>query len=256
VADLEADVEDLGEFESWDDDVEQTNGEDSEGLQDRHVTPKASTNALADNSLANARIDLSDLEAAISNINIADSLNGIANQPVAAPATPQRSLAPAPSSSVTQPVAINIVGANEASGLSPLFQHSNNGLAADRAPDCPMTPRNDAGPFVLDGSAGRAAGQRIRDVLDERPAVSSTSSAPTLPPMRLDWRACGMHKYLEMCLITFWHILAFMGAWRKRKPRSVFTIALGQNQGTEGNVCFCARCLYTVFAVAWFGLGA
>lgn len=186
VADLEADVEDLGEFESWDDDVEQTNGEDSEGLQDRHVTPKASTNALADNSLANARIDLSDLEAAISNINIADSLNGIANQPVAAPATPQRSLAPAPSSSVTQPVAINIVGANEASGLSPLFQHSNNGLAADRAPDCPMTPRNDAGPFVLDGSAGRAAGQRIRDVLDERPAVSSTSSAPTLPPMRLD----------------------------------------------------------------------
>jgi hypothetical protein len=186
MADLEADVEDLGEFESWDDDVEQPNGEDGKGPEDRHVTPKASTIALAENNQANGRIDMSDLEAAISNINISDALDGIANQSVAGPATPQRILAPAPSSSVTQPVAINIVGANEASGLSPLFHHTHDALGTDRAPDCPMTPRNDAGPFVLDGSAGRAAGQRVRDVLDERPAANTTTSAPILPPVRLD----------------------------------------------------------------------
>ena len=135
MADLEADVEDLGEFETWDDDVVESNGENGESPQDRHVTPKASTNALADHSQANGRIDMSDLEAAISNINIAESLNGIANQPVHNPATPHRTTVPAPSSSVTQPVAINIMGANEASGLSPLYQHGHDNLGADRAPD-------------------------------------------------------------------------------------------------------------------------
>jgi hypothetical protein len=31
-------------------------------------------------------------------------------------------------------------------------------------PDGPMTPRNDAGPFVFDGSAGRASGARMSEL--------------------------------------------------------------------------------------------
>jgi hypothetical protein len=41
-------------------------------------------------------------------------------------------------------------------------------------PDGPMTPRNDAGPFVFDGSAGRAAGARIS-------ALNLTPAPETLP---------------------------------------------------------------------------
>jgi hypothetical protein len=194
VADLEADVEDMGEFESWDDEAEQTNGVDSaEPPQDRHVTPKASTNALAEQAVRPTRdmnvlppSNMSDLEAALSSITIADTVNGNAGQSATSPATPQRTMAPAQSSSVTQPVSINIVGANEAAGLSPLFQHTHDPLSTERAPDCPMTPRNDAGPFVLDGSAGRAAGQRVRDALEDRPTVGTTASAPIVPPARLD----------------------------------------------------------------------
>lgn len=192
VADLEADVEDPGEFEVWDDDIAQANGEtvaNGDSSQNRHVTPKASTNALNAPSDSSAQqhgqISFADLEAAISNIAIADALGGIAAQPNPGPATPPRNLTPVASSSVTQPVAINITGANDASGLSPLFPHAANGLSPDRAPECPMTPRNDAGPFVLDGSgsAGRASGQRMRDA--EPPHPGSTS-APTLPPLQMD----------------------------------------------------------------------
>jgi E3 ubiquitin-protein ligase DMA1/2 len=42
-------------------------------------------------------------------------------------------------------------------------------------PDGPMTPRNDAGPFVLDGSAGRAAGARIS-------ALNLNPTTKTPPP--------------------------------------------------------------------------
>lgn len=42
---------------------------------------------------------------------------------------------------------------------------------ADLASDGPMTPTNNAGPFVFDGSAGRAAGSRIvADMVHEQPA--------------------------------------------------------------------------------------
>jgi len=183
VADLEADVEDIGEFEDWNDDVAQDNddtkpdGDNPQG--DRHVTPKVSSNALealsSEHPEAQAQISFSDLEAAISNISITESLNGIANQPVPAPSTPQRDQVSIASSSVTHPVAINISSANEGVGLSPMFRESY-GLSPDRAPDCPMTPRNDAGPFVLDGSgsAGRATGQRIRET-DSSHSLSAAS---------------------------------------------------------------------------------
>lgn len=186
VADLEADVEDPGEFETWDDDVEQATSEDSSSQQNRHVTPKSSTKALRESTPhAQAQQSLSDLEAALSNIAIAESLNGIANQPVSGPTTPQRNPPPVASSSVTQPVAISITGVNESSGLSPLFQHTTVTLNGDRAPEGPMTPRNDAGPFVLDGSAGRNGGQRLREGAEAERSLSSTG-APVLPPVQID----------------------------------------------------------------------
>ena len=51
----------------------------------------------------------------------------------------------------------------------------------------PMTPRNDAGPFVFDGSAGRAAGMRLASVasmnLDE--AADSPLSSTGVEPQQL-----------------------------------------------------------------------
>lgn len=187
-------MEDPAEFEEWDDDVAQALGESNpngEGSQeDRHVTPRASSNQLGTlpdaTTQLNSQISFADLEAAISNINISDSLNGIANQSVGGPATPRRNMTPVASSSVTQRVAINITGANEVSGLSPMFPTGVDGrLSPDRNTDCPMTPRNDAGPFVLDGSgsAGRAAGNRLRE--GESPGSGSTN-APSLPPLNMD----------------------------------------------------------------------
>lgn len=176
VTDLEADVDDPVDFEEWEEEPAsedgevKTNGESSR--EDRHVTPKASTNGLdslgGDEWNPNSHISFGDLEAAISNISLSPSAS--VGTPAASinPSTPQRSPAPFASSSVTQPVAINVIAANESVGLTPLQNRSSNssdGLSPNGAPEGPMTPRNDAGPFVLDGSGstGRAAVQRFRD---------------------------------------------------------------------------------------------
>jgi hypothetical protein len=156
VADLEADVEDLGDFEQWDElpdgNEESQNNEDSpkDGQMSSRPSPTPLTAGTAEQT---SDIGLSDLAAAMSNFNVVDSLNGIANEPVPSPATPGRFITPAHSSSVTQPVAIQFNTNN--AGLSPMHPNVSS-LTVDRAPDCPMTPRNDVGPFVLDG-AGRAS---------------------------------------------------------------------------------------------------
>lgn len=172
VTDLEADVDDPVDFEEWDEEAAQDSAESKvdggSSQEDRHVTPKASTTGL--NSLSSddawasgSHISFGDLEAAISNISITDSVNNTPNAHTAVePATPHRSPASFVSSSITQPVSINITAANESVGLTPLHNRSSNssdGLSPNGAPEGPMTPRNDAGPFVLDGSgsAGRAA---------------------------------------------------------------------------------------------------
>lgn len=180
----------MGDFEDWEEDAEQTNGDSaaqntsSEG--DRHVTPRASLAPVNGNGEDDGHIDLSDLQQAISNISMAESLNGIANSPLPNPQTPERRPEP-PTSSVTQPVTINVQGANEFSGLSPLYQHNHDGLTPGGANDGPMTPRNDAGPFVLDGSAGRAAGARLRDASPgDSDSASTRSGAPSLPPVRFE----------------------------------------------------------------------
>jgi hypothetical protein len=100
------------------------------------------------------------------------------------PQTPDRHLTP-PTSSVTQPITISVSGANEYTGLSPLYPTTRDGLTPDRVQDGPMTPRNDAGPFVLDGSAGRAAASRMREP-SPAGSDSESSGAPSLPPVRFD----------------------------------------------------------------------
>ncbi|KAF1846986.1 uncharacterized protein K460DRAFT_278504 [Cucurbitaria berberidis CBS 394.84] len=184
VADLEEDAEDIGDFEDWAEEGEPVNGDATAKVDneqgDRHVTPRASIAPINGNEL-DGGVDLSDLQHAISNISITESLNGIANQPL--PETPDRHLTPV-TSSVTQPVTINVSGSNEFSGLSPLYPTHHDGLLPDRAHDGPMTPRNDAGPFVLDGSAGRAAGNRLRDASPG--SDSGSSGAPSLPPVQFN----------------------------------------------------------------------
>ncbi|KAF1999906.1 hypothetical protein P154DRAFT_522978 [Amniculicola lignicola CBS 123094] len=183
VTDLEAEVDDPGDFEIWDDEVAesthepQANGTETNG--DRHVTPRTSTgplNQVETNATQTNGHDLAHLQNALSNITI-----GSQDQPAPDPATPHRFLSAAPSS-VTQPVSINLGAANDNPGLSPLFRNGSAGLSPDqRAPECPMTPRNDAGPFVLDGSAGRASAARSRE---ESPSRGNTD-AP-LPPIQFN----------------------------------------------------------------------
>jgi hypothetical protein len=55
----------------------------------------------------------------------------------------------------------------------PNVAHSHprlDGSADALGPEGPMTPRNDAGPFVFDGSAGRASGGRVAASLDDAAA--------------------------------------------------------------------------------------
>jgi hypothetical protein len=197
VADLEEDVEDTGEFEDWEGEEEQVNGDSSAQTDaekaDRHVTPRSSRASVHGNGNGNefdGGVGLTGLEQQITNIDInTDSPDGVADHLV--PQTPDRHITP-PTSSVTQPVTINVSGANEFTGLSPLYPAVNDGLTPDRMADGPMTPRNDAGPFVLDGSAGRAAGNRMRDASPVGSGSDSASSGarsnepPSLPPVRFD----------------------------------------------------------------------
>jgi hypothetical protein len=178
----------MGEFEDWEADDEVVNGDTaphaSTEQEDRHVTPRASVIPINGTGSDGGGVDLTDLHHQITNIDLE---NGGTNQTVLE--TPDRLLTP-PTSSGTQPVSINVNGANEFAGLSPLYPAGSNGLTPDRVHDGPMTPRNDAGPFVLDGSAGRAAGSRMRDTSppsdSDSSGARSNSGAPTLPPVRFD----------------------------------------------------------------------
>jgi hypothetical protein len=184
VADLEEDAEDPGDFEDWDEEVEPAKGEPAANAEngdgDRHVTPRASAAPVnLNHQEEDGGVSLGNLQQAMSNVNLNDS----PQQPV--PQTPDRR-AESLTSSVTQPVAINVSGANDYSGLSPLYPNPSDGLTPGGMHDGPMTPRNDAGPFVLDGSAGRAAGSRIRDASPGSESGSTRSGAPSLPPVRFD----------------------------------------------------------------------
>lgn len=192
VADLEADVDEPSDWdvELEDADMQATPSEtaDSQEDADRQLTPRASAVALmnaAPERDNNDGLNMSDLEAALSSIRVLNNMNQ-AHQASQTPSTPQRQITPAPSSSVTQPVSINITTANEV-GVSPLFRTPSDGLSPERAVEGPMTPRNDAGPFVLDGSGGtnRSPARRSADEGSPSPA-NSGSGAPVLPPLQMN----------------------------------------------------------------------
>ena len=152
VGDLEADVEDPGEFEQWDNEAEigLEEPESAASSHERQLTPRASAVPLVNSPPISNESSLAELAAALSSYNIADSLNGIASQPVPGTVDPNDFI------TVIQPVTIRM-NAREGSGRSPNFPSTANHLGADRPTDCPMTPRNNAGPFVLDGDAGRGS---------------------------------------------------------------------------------------------------
>jgi len=141
-----------------DDDDDNNNNSSSSSSNNDHDSPVASnlTNLMA-------------------NVSMADSLDEIANQPL--PETPDRRPTPPPTSSVNQSVAIHLASTNQHPGLSPLHPTLQNSLIPDRAPDGPMTPRNDVGPFVLDGSAGRSADNRDDEDNDDDDDNDSSSSS-------------------------------------------------------------------------------
>ncbi|OCL07719.1 hypothetical protein AOQ84DRAFT_294567 [Glonium stellatum] len=215
VADLEADVEEPNEYEEWDEELEKTaetsNASEEAQAEDGapQITPRASQLPLANppsasgTRTANGRISLSDLEAAVSVISIQDSANDIASQPTllsqqhlqpSPQIAPQRNLAPSTPAStpIAQPVPIMNSAAtlSNNSGLFPGRSASNDSsvqysLSPDRAvaPECPMTPRNDAGPFVFDGSAGRGSGRRGAEEVSTESPINGTPPLATLPSL-------------------------------------------------------------------------
>ncbi|KAF2806517.1 uncharacterized protein BDZ99DRAFT_394434 [Mytilinidion resinicola] len=189
VADLEADVEEP-DAEDWESEHEDADEKDEQkGDTSKHVTPRASQMPLASPVVAagartpNSRLSLGDLEAAISTI-IPDDTVSIQTPAPPTLSTPQTSPSrlvhsPPPGS---QPVHIvrEAAATTENTALFPNRSTSDvtsqYALIPERVPECPMTPRNDAGPFVFDGSAGRGS---VRRGIDEASTPSSLSVPST-----------------------------------------------------------------------------
>jgi len=196
VADLEADVEEP-DAEDWDEEIEdveksklQTDGQKDEGGV--QITPRASHLPLATpvvasgNRTPNTRLSMADLEAAISTIAMDGSVTTQAPSPpalVTPQTSPQRLVHSPPSGS--QPIHIVREAAATTDNTS-LFPNRSTSdvtsiqyaLSPERVPECPMTPRNDAGPFVFDGSAGRGSARRT---IDEASTPNSLSLAVATP---------------------------------------------------------------------------
>ncbi|KAF2126450.1 hypothetical protein P153DRAFT_369165 [Dothidotthia symphoricarpi CBS 119687] len=193
VADLEEDVDDPDDLEEWEADMAEESGGDADAdaaHTDQQLTPRPSAALLNGSTTTNETsttdpTTLAHLQQAISNISLSDS-HGIP-----APQTPHpRISSPSDNLTSSQPVSINVNGANDFSGLTPMFANTMDGLTPGGVHDGPMTPRNDAGPFVLDGSAGRAAGARLRDAAlaggDGDAEGEGGDEPPSLPPIRFN----------------------------------------------------------------------
>lgn len=216
VADLEADVEEPNEYEEWDEELEKTteksNASPAAEAEDEapQITPRTSQLPIGNPlSASGARtptshINLSNIEAAVSVISIQDLVNDMTSQstpltqqpPQPSPQTsPQRyPLSASTSPPIAQPVPIMNSGVNPSSnsGLFPGRSISSDSsiqyaLSPDRvvAPECPMTPRNDAGPFVFDGSAGRGSGRRGAEEAPTETSINGAAPVTTLPPLHI-----------------------------------------------------------------------
>ncbi|OCK74219.1 hypothetical protein K432DRAFT_311175 [Lepidopterella palustris CBS 459.81] len=207
VTDLEADVEEPNEYENWDEEEEEEaaleKSKTSTNEQKAEEAPKTTPHLAGlpiikpEPATATARtphggLSVGDLEAAISTISIQESSNNIASQTTPPPQTSVTLPSISNSNSIAQPVPITN-GANSAASTSGLFPGRSTSddssvqyaLSPERAPECPMTPRNDAGPFVFDGSAGRTSGP-VRRSGDE-PASPTPASVP-VPGLHINAR--------------------------------------------------------------------
>jgi E3 ubiquitin-protein ligase DMA1/2 len=179
VTDLEADVDEPNDFADFDsemeDVVQQPKPEtkvDEEKLLDgaeasdhsgsgAQLTPPASNTPLsahrASASIATVLVDPLSHGSADPDHELADAMADVSiNDPLLNPQQQEETTTVVVSpNAVSQPMPINTSTNARDPGDSDL-------LSPDRvaAPECPMTPRNDVGPFVLDGSASRTNSQR------------------------------------------------------------------------------------------------
>ncbi|KAF2281109.1 uncharacterized protein EI97DRAFT_366704 [Westerdykella ornata] len=142
VADLEAEVEDI-DLEDWDNSPDHSEDQGETSRNGLLTNGEASKDTSNDHGLA-------ELAAAMSNYTIEEGFGQASSS-----ATPQRQVPTIQPSSSTQPVNVGVGARANVNGLSP------DAAGRDRAADGPLTPRNNVGPFVFDGSAGQM--RRLED---------------------------------------------------------------------------------------------
>ncbi|EON69982.1 hypothetical protein W97_09247 [Coniosporium apollinis CBS 100218] len=156
VADLEADVEEYDlEEEEFEERVEamiEQSRRESEGGQ---LTPRASQAPLTNGRVQspNTEVDTSimDLEEQMNGVSLRDhDADDLTSENGSVTVQP-----PLESFSTSRPISIGSLG----NALE--LQHVRSGV------ELPMTPRNEAGPFVFDGSAGRGRREMALDADDE-----------------------------------------------------------------------------------------
>lgn len=176
VADLEADVEQPEEEDSWevageDDLLRAVEGSEGHGSSDEYAAanqPLTVTNGSTEyanenenqssprvESIRRFSSDLDDdLTRLLDQTHLASSRQGSATPPPAQTESPASGTRPITIMNRTQHASDDPVGARSTTPTS----HAQFALSAgapNQIVDGPMTPRNDAGPFVFDGSAGR-----------------------------------------------------------------------------------------------------
>ncbi|KAF2104895.1 SMAD/FHA domain-containing protein [Rhizodiscina lignyota] len=151
VADLEADVEE--EDIDWSEDEDVDKDPDMKRAIEESLIDNGKTNGAArtDGEGEPIRISLRGVSS-----NNPNETSRLADSP-----DPDEGEATILASAIPVSIRNGINRANTPNVLSPTTVHNSHedgrrGSAAEiGGPDCPMTPRNDAGPFILDGSAGR-----------------------------------------------------------------------------------------------------
>lgn len=163
VADLEADVDEPADFSESDDEVEKAILESKVVINETNeaggaVTPRA-TQPPADGS--NNRDGVSSESSPRSPAPADEPIDDTIVAAMASASLNDTGSEASPGSSLS-PASGNSTGARAGSTPRPipLPQRSNNSLSPERTSngitsEGPLTPRNDLGPFILDGSAGR-----------------------------------------------------------------------------------------------------
>ncbi|KAF2835343.1 hypothetical protein M501DRAFT_910584, partial [Patellaria atrata CBS 101060] len=179
VAYLEADIDDPSDFEipKDEEDVEVTAAAPNPEVEEpnrRQPHNAATVNLGGSNGQTDdGYINHADLAAAMNGISVHESGPGFLTPPSDQHHSNETSadeLPPISSRATVQPLAISGVSPRPSSrSTSNIVLGSSNSPRRNLSPeiassDCPMTPRNNAGPFILDGSAGRGrSAEGLRD---------------------------------------------------------------------------------------------